>query len=89
MVEHPAPNRNVGGSNPSSPEYKPESNSMKFIGKIKTFFTDVYNELKRVTFPGKKELWIHTVITIVMIIVIAIIIGLFDLLLSEIVKFIL
>jgi preprotein translocase subunit SecE len=66
---------------PSSPARK-KINWKKFFkelpGKIAKFFRDVVHELKRVSWPTKKELWKYTVVVLVAIAFFAVLLGVFD-----------
>ena len=46
--------------------------------KISKFFRDVIHELKRVSWPTRKELFIYTVIVLVTIAFFSVVLGLFD-----------
>ena len=50
----------------------------KLPGKIAKFFRGVVHELKRVTWPTKKELLTYTIVSIITITFFAIILGMFD-----------
>jgi len=53
------------------------------------YLKDVWNELKKVTWPGKKELLMATLAVIAFILVMAIIIGVFDYGLGQLINLIL
>ena len=57
-------------------------NKKKRRGLIR-YFKDVWNELKKVTWPGKKDLISATLAVIAFILVMAIVTGLFDFGLGE------
>ncbi|WRS26618.1 preprotein translocase subunit SecE [Oscillospiraceae bacterium MB08-C2-2] len=57
-----------------------------FFGKISRFFRDILGEMKRVVWPSKKQVMNNTVIVIGFMIVASILIGGFDILLSQLVK---
>lgn len=66
---------------------KPQKNNNK---KEKTgLFKGMLNELKKVTWPTKKETLVYTLVVIVTVIVFAIIIGLYDLILKYLIEFLL
>lgn len=46
--------------------------------RISKFFRDVVHELKRVTWPKRKDVWIYTIVVLVAIVFFAIVLGLFD-----------
>jgi preprotein translocase subunit SecE len=60
-----------------------------FIEKIKQFLREVKTELKKVSWPQRKEIVASTSIVLVIVIIIAIFLGLVDLGLSKIIKVIL
>ena len=66
-------------------------NWKKFIkelpGKIAKYFRDVVHELKRVTWPTRKELWKYTVIVLITIAIFAAILGAFDFLWVRLIEF--
>jgi len=59
------------------------------IEKVKQFLREVKTELRKVTWPQKKETVASTSIVLVIVIIIAIFLGLVDLGLSKIIKVIL
>jgi preprotein translocase subunit SecE len=59
------------------------------IEKIKQFLREVKTELKKVSWPQKKEIVASTSVVLVIVIIIAIFLGLVDLGLSKIIKVIL
>lgn len=46
---------------------------------IPSYLKSVINEAKRVSWPGNKEIWGSTLVAIVLILIFAVIVGLFDL----------
>ena len=58
------------------------------IDKIKTFFSETKNELKKVTWPTKEELKESTRVVIVAAFVLTVFIGIIDQILNRIVKLI-
>jgi len=52
------------------------------IGKIKKFLREVKAEIKKVNWPGRQELVSYTGIVIVSIVIVAIFIGIVDLIFS-------
>ncbi|MBI5409111.1 MAG: preprotein translocase subunit SecE [Nitrospirae bacterium] len=55
------------------------------LERIKEFFKEVKIELKKVVFPSREEVIGSTQIVIVMVIIIAVFLGLIDLLLSKLI----
>ena len=58
-------------------------------GSLRTFLTEVRNELKRVTWPSRKEVYATTVVVILTSIFFGVYLWLVDLGFGQIVKFIL
>jgi len=56
--------------------------------KVHTFVVEVCVELSKVTWPSRKETWSQTIIVIVVSIIAAIILGVFDAMWSQITDFI-
>jgi preprotein translocase subunit SecE len=52
--------------------------STKPHGRVRTFFREVRIEMKKVTWPPRKELWTSTGVVIIAVAVAAIFIGVFD-----------
>lgn len=55
------------------------------FNKIKNFFREVKNELKKVTFPSREEVIDSTKVVVVLVLIIAVFLGGIDLLLSKLV----
>jgi preprotein translocase subunit SecE len=55
------------------------------FNKIKVFFKEVKNELKKVIFPSRDEVIDSTKVVVVLVLIIAIFLGGIDLLLSKLV----
>ncbi|RJQ22593.1 MAG: preprotein translocase subunit SecE [Nitrospiraceae bacterium] len=55
------------------------------LEKIKNFFREVKIELKKVVFPSREEVIGSTKVVVAMVIIIAVFLGLIDLLLSKLV----
>ncbi len=53
------------------------------LAGIKRYFKEVQLEFKKVTWPSRKELMASTIVVIIAIAVIAVILGIFDFLLSR------
>ena len=56
--------------------------------KVHTFVVEVCVELSKVTWPARKETWSQTIVVIIVSIIAAIILGLFDAMWSQITDFI-
>ncbi|MDD3520517.1 MAG: preprotein translocase subunit SecE [Actinomycetota bacterium] len=56
-------------------------------GRIAKFFRDVVHELKKVTWPTKKDLFRYTVIVLITIAFFAIILGFFDFIWIRLIEF--
>ncbi|NLO83655.1 MAG: preprotein translocase subunit SecE [Clostridiales bacterium] len=67
---------------------KPEVKAKKRRKSIVKYFREVVSELKKVTWPNRKELINSTVAAIVFIIIFAIVVGLIDLILGQLLKLI-
>ena len=55
------------------------------FGKRKQFFKEVKIELKKVTFPSRDEVIGSTKVVVVLVIIIAVFLGLIDMLLSKLI----
>ncbi|MBI5741519.1 MAG: preprotein translocase subunit SecE [Nitrospirae bacterium] len=55
------------------------------LERIKTFFREVKTELKKVVFPSRDEVIGSTKVVVVMVFIIAIFLGIIDLVLSKLV----
>ena len=55
------------------------------FGKIKGFFREVKAELKKVVFPSKDEVMGSTKVVVVLVLIIAVFLGLIDLVLSRLI----
>lgn len=60
----------------------------KLPGNISKFFRDVVHELKRVTWPTKKEVFKFTIVVLVTMAFFAVILGIFDLVFLRLVELI-
>jgi len=56
------------------------------IEKLRTFLLEVNQEIRKVTWPGKRELAGATVIVLLATIMMALILGLFDLVIAQVLK---
>ena len=65
-----------------SPQARKKMNWEKFLmelpGKIAKFFRDVVHELKRVSWPNRRELWKYTVVVLFAIAIFAVMLGIYD-----------
>ncbi len=55
------------------------------FSKIKTFFREVKIELKKVVFPSREEVIGSTKIVVVLVLIVAVFLGMIDMLLSKII----
>ncbi len=55
------------------------------FGKIKQFFREVKIELKKVSYPSRDEVIGSTKVVVVLVIIIAVFLGLIDMLLSKLI----
>ena len=55
------------------------------FGKIKQFFIEVKIELKKVVFPSREEVIGSTKVVVVLVIIMAVFLGLIDMLLSKLI----
>ena len=76
----------VGGSNPSWPVAYLGWKLLLMIAKAIQFLSEVKGEVKKVTWPSKKEALGGTAVVLVVVFVMALFLGLVDLLLSKIVE---
>ncbi len=76
----------VGGSNPSWPVAYLGWKLLLMIAKAIQFLSEVKSEVKKVTWPSKKEALGGTAVVLVVVFVMALFLGLVDLLLSKIVE---
>lgn len=59
---------------------------MEYVDKAKDYFKEVMVELKRVTWPSKKETMAATWVVIITVIILSIFLGIVDLGLSQLIK---
>jgi len=59
------------------------------IGKLNEFFANVKAELKKVTWPSKKDTYASTMVVIALVIVCAIFLGGGDMILSRLIRLVL
>lgn len=62
--------------------------STKNRGKLRTYFKGVRSELKKVIWPSKKELTNYTIVVIVISIAVALLVWALDLIIHQILSFI-
>ncbi len=58
-------------------------------GRIKAFFKGVWTELKKVHWPSRKQLINYTLVVILAVVAMALIISLYDWIVSNLIQFIL
>ena len=83
MVEHRTPNPGVGGSNPSWPA---NFFMMEYINRLKIFLNEVKIEMKKVSWPTRKETMYTTSAVIISVFLISFFLGLVDLGLSKLIE---
>ena len=59
------------------------------LGKTTEFLTNVRNELKKVTWPTRKDTYASTVVVIVLVLVVAVFLWVIDSALSTLIRFLL
>ena len=59
------------------------------IGKLNEFFANVKVELKKVTWPSKKDAYASTMVVIVLVLLCAVFLGGVDMILSRLIRLIL
>lgn len=59
---------------------------MEYVDKARDYFKDVIVELKRVTWPSKKETMAATWVVIITVIILSLFLGIVDLGLSQTIK---
>ncbi len=57
------------------------------FARIKKFFKDVRNELRKVNWPNRKELTVYTGVVLITVFIVATFVGVVDLLFSRIISF--
>ena len=85
MVERQTPNLDVGGSSPSWPVYILRR-AEAMLGKAKNFLGEVRVEVKKVTWPSRKDAMGGTMVVVVVVVIVSIFLGIVDTLLSKIVE---
>lgn len=63
---------------------KQQTENAGFLQRVQNYIKGVQSELRKVTWPSKKELINYTLIVIVLTLILALIIGLSDVLLNQI-----
>jgi preprotein translocase subunit SecE len=58
------------------------------VDKVRQFLREVRTELRKITWPGRKETIASTVVVIVIVLVAGLYLGIVDLILSRLIKFI-
>ena len=85
MAEQRSPKPRVGGSNPSWPaiNFTNREKKMKIFSRITTFITEVKVEMQKVSWSDRQELIGSTGVVIVSTALLAIFIGIVDIILSK------
>jgi preprotein translocase subunit SecE len=86
MLERQSKNRKAPASSGRKINWK--KFLKKLPGKISKFLRDVVHELKRVTWPTKKEIFNFTIVVLVTMAFFAVILGIFDLVFLRLVELI-
>ena len=76
--------KRTGGSMPGVIGWVPRK-----IAEARSFLTEVRTELKKVTWPARKETVASTVVVIVIVLVACVYLGIVDMILSRLIRFIL
>ena len=58
------------------------------VDKVRQFLREVKAELKKITWPGRKETIASTVVVIVIVLVAGVYLGIVDMILSRLIRFI-
>jgi len=58
------------------------------IDKVRQFLREVKTELKKIAWPGRKETIASTVVVIVIVLIVCVYLGIVDMLLSRLIRFI-
>jgi preprotein translocase subunit SecE len=58
------------------------------IDKVRQFLREVKSELKKIAWPGRKETIASTVVVIVIVLIVCVYLGIVDVILSRLIKFI-
>lgn len=86
MAERRSPKPQVGGSRPSSPA-KPVKTKMKNpFSAIRIFWGETVGELKKASWPTRKELKESTIVVIIGIVLLGFYVGIVDFSLKEVVN---
>ena len=83
MVEHRIPNPRVGGSNPSWPVLTCLG---VMFSKVIEFLTEVRGEVRKVTWPTRREAMGGTAVVVFVVLVMALFLGVVDAILSKAVQ---
>ena len=83
MVERRIPNPGVGGSNPSWPVL---TCLRVMFSKAIGFLTEVRAEVKKVTWPTRREAMGGTAVVVFVVLVMALFLGIVDAILSKVVQ---
>jgi len=67
-------------------EEKSVSGPRRFFSRISRAFKDMRGEMKRVVWPSKKTVIHNTLVVLVFMVIAAIVVGIFDTILSQIIR---
>lgn len=85
MEEHRTPNPGDVGSNPAGPGKMRQREKIKsLLSKTKIFFSEIKAESKKIIWPGKEELKTTTAVVVIVVLVFAVYLGVFDFILTYI-----
>jgi preprotein translocase subunit SecE len=59
------------------------------VPRSMTFLQEVWSELKKVHWPGRKEVWSATVVVLAVVVILAVFLGVVDYVATRLVRFIL
>ncbi len=83
MEEHRTPNPGGVGSNPAGPGKMRQKVKIKdLLEKTKNFFVEIKSEGKKIIWPEKKELTRATIVVVIVVLVFAVYLGIFDFILT-------
>lgn len=91
MAEHWSPKPGAAGSSPAGPAIfmritnqmaKTTTEKTSKLTSLKKFVREAYAELKKVTWPTRKQIWYWTLVVIVFTLCVSLYLGLIDFLLA-------
>jgi preprotein translocase subunit SecE len=91
VQKSPAQNRRTSSRSEVPKAIKPSGRSLQpaFLAKTTQFLREVKIELKKVTWPSRKETLASTVVVIIIVIIISAFLGIVDMGLSSVIRFVL